>query len=688
MPEIIKKQAAERIKKLRSEIERHRYLYHVMDAPEISDAALDSLKHELSRLEERFPEFRTADSPTQRVGGEPRKEFAKIPHEAPMLSFNDAFSEDEIRAWAKRNNDVAGGMVRGGWYAELKIDGLAVSLIYRKGLFTVGSTRGDGRIGEDVTMNLRTIEAIPLRLRDPKDVYADLKKAGFVRAAEAFSTGWPDELEVRGEVFMTTKEFNSLNKRQEKAGLPQYANPRNVAAGSIRQLDPKVTASRRLDSFAYDLVADMGQITHHDVHEMLRIFGFKINTENKYCRTLDEVFSLHSVWSKKREHLAYEIDGIVVLVDDIPTFVRLGTVGKAPRGAIAYKFALREAETVVEDIRVQVGRTGALTPVAVLRPVEIGGVTIRHATLHNEDEIARLGLRIGDTVIVGRAGDVIPKVSRILPNLRPPKSKVFVMPGKCPVCATAVVRKRGDVIVKCPNEACPAKHREWLYHFTSRPAFDIVGMGPKVLDSLLDEGLIEDGADIFTLSVDDFLSLPRFAERSAKKLHAAIAARTSISLSRFLYALGIPNVGEETARDLAEYFGSLERISAASREDFDALSNIGDATAGSIADWFENRRNRNLLEKFKKAGVRVTREAQKEKGKLSGRTFVLTGALEHMTRDDAKRHIREAGGAVSEAVSRKTDYLVVGAEPGEKYGKAKQLGVVILTEREFLELIS
>ena len=679
----------DRINKLRKEIEKHRYLYHVLDSPEISDSALDSLKHELEQLENQYPELITLDSPTQRIGGEAKKEFAKVVHSSPMLSFTDVFSEEEFGAWGRRNEDFIDKTISDGFYCELKIDGLAVSLIYKNGVFTTGSTRGNGAIGEEVTMNLKTIEAIPLKLREPEIIYSELKKAGFEKAVNFFRSGWPKELEVRGEVFMNTKDFLTLNKIQTKNNKPLFANPRNVAAGSIRQLDPKITSSRRLDSFAYDLVTDMGQVTHEEIHKILKILGFKTNSHNKFCADVNEVMAFHKKWGIDRDKLAYEIDGVVVIVNDIGTFKSFSVVGKAPRGAVAFKFALKEAETIVEDIKIQVGRTGALTPVAVLKPVQIGGVTVQHASLHNADEIERLGLYIGDTVIIGRAGDVIPKVLRVLPAMRPRNARKFKMPSLCPSCGKKVERINAeDVIIRCINKDCPAKHREWLYHFTSRAAFDIVGLGPKILDRLLEEGLIEDGADIFTIDPKVIATLSQFGERSAQKLYTSIEKSKTIPLERFIYALGIPNVGEETSLVLAQHFGTLDRMVKATAEELNNIEDIGDLTAKSIADWFKNLQNRKLIQKFLKVGLKILLvKKQTTPGKLTNKSFVLTGIMDSMSRDKAKQRIREAGGKISESVSKNTDFVVVGSEPGDKYKKAKQIGIKTINEKELLELL-
>ncbi len=678
-----KQEAKNRIEKLKKSIEHYRYEYHVHDRSLISDAALDSLKKELFDLEREFPDLITSDSPTQRIGGEPLKEFKKVRHETPMISFNDAFSEQDMRDWLKRLENYLVRPLRESdrtFYCELKIDGLAIELRYENGEFVQGSTRGDGQVGEDVTQNLKTVEAIPLKLK-----------------IENLKFKIPPQLIVRGEVFLTKKEFERMNREQEKSGGKTYANPRNVAAGSIRQLDPKITASRKLDSFQYDIVSDLGQKIHEDEHEMLKSFGFKINRHNRHAADLEEVFEFHSYWAKRREQLPYEIDGIVVIVNDNRAYETGGIIGKAPRAAIAYKFAAREATTVVENIQVQVGRTGALTPVAVLKPVPVGGITISHATLHNADEIARLGVRIGDTVVVSRAGDVIPKISKVLIELRPRRTKEFSMPKKCPVDGSPVIRD--GVAYKCGNKNCGARNRENLYHFVSRSAFNIEGMGPKIIDRFLDEGLISDAADIFLLQKGDIEALERFGEKSAQNIIDEILIRKKISLPRFIYSLGILHVGEETARVLAENFkikGQNLKISELlkqakdwSLENLQKTPDIGPVVAKSIHEWFADSRHAGFLERLDEAGVEIESPKSKVKSqKLSGVSFVLTGGLESMSRDQAKEKIRELGGEANESVSKKTSYVVAGSEAGSKLEKANKLGVKVLSEKEFINLLS
>jgi len=674
---MVKKEAKQRIEKLKRLINHHRYLYHVLDRQEISDAALDSLKKELFDLEQKFPEFITLDSPTQRIGGKPLEKFEKVRHPQPMLSFNDAFSEKDMKEWLERISKLLseGEQKEIDFFCELKIDGLAIELIYESGILKTGSTRGDGVIGEGVTQNLKTIEAIPLKSRDQIEVQIRVRPGS-------------DPIIVRGEVFIPQKEFERLNKEQKKRSLAPFANPRNVAAGSIRQLDPKITASRHLDSYAYDLITDLGQKTHEQEHQILKTLGFKTNPHNKYCKDLVEVFKFHKFWQKERAKLPYEIDGIVVIINPNEIFGKLGVVGKAPRGSIAFKFALKQATTQIEDIKVQVGRTGALTPVAYLKPVQVGGVIISRATLHNEDEIKRLGVKIGDTVIVGRAGDVIPDIVKVLPELRTGKERRFKMPQKCPACDAKLIKPEDEVLWRCPNPKCFAQQRRYFYHFISKRAFNVVGLGPKIIDRLIEEGLVSDPADLFELEEGDLVPLERFAEKSAQNLIEAIQSRKKITLARFIYALGIRNVGEETALDLAEYFSSLEELKKASLVNLTAVMDIGPVVAQSIYDWFYQKRNLQFLEKLEKAGVKI--EAPKVKAKklkIKGLTFVLTGSLETMTREEVKAKIRELGGEISESVSKKTDYVVVGKEPGSKYEKAKKLGLKTINEKEFLKML-
>jgi len=669
-----KEEAKKRIEKLREVINHHRYLYHVLDKQEISDEALDSLKHELYKLEQQYPEFITLDSPTQRVGGKPLEKFKKKGHETPMLSLEDIFLEKELQDWQnylKRLEPSA----QLEYFTELKIDGFAVALIYENGLFAVGATRGDGRTGEDVTQNLKTIESIPLRL--------DLRTSDVRKGV----------VEVRGEVYMEKKDFERLNKELEKKGEKTYANPRNLAAGSIRQLDPKLTSSRPLKFLAYDIITDFGQRKHSQEHQILPALGFKTDP-GRICKNLSDVLIFWQEVAKKRENLPYQIDGIVINVNDNSLFEKLGVAGKSPRGARAFKFSPKQTTTKVSDIKLQIGRTGAATPVAVLEPVEVGGVTITRATLHNEDEIKRLGVKIGDTVIVERAGDVIPDVAKVLPELRSGKEKEFYFPKTCPSCLAKLSKPEGEAVWRCPNPNCSARRRKNLYYFVSKKALDIDGLGPKIIDKLIDENLISQAADIFTLREGDLVPLERFAEKSAKNLIEAIQKSKKVPLSRFILALGIRHVGEETAIDLANRFNSIDKLQKATKEELETIPDVGPKIAESIYNWFRLRQNQKFIEELFAVGIKI--ESQKPTpyqtkgfgGGLKGKTFVLTGTLETMTRDQAKEKIRLSGGNVSEAVSKMTDYLVAGENPGSKFEQARKLGLKIINEKEFLEIIN
>ncbi len=686
-----KAEAKKRIEKLRDEIDRYRYEYHVLDTLEISEAALDSLKHELYKLEQQFPDLTTPDSPTQRVGGKPLPEFKKVQHKTPMLSLEDVFSREELEEWLERVHKV---FPRGTYdfYAEVKMDGLAVSLVYEDGLLKVGATRGDGRVGEDVTQNLKTIDAIPLRLRLPteKEIGHFFDQFGNGLDEKRFAhrlarlDGW---IEIRGEAFLSKKAFDALNKEQKKKGEEPFANPRNAAAGSIRQLDPRVTASRHLSFYGYALFGDFGLTTHEQAHELMKLLGVPTHRANERCTTLAAVERYHEKILKAREKLPHLTDGVVVTVNDDHTFERLGVVGKTPRGAIAYKFPAEQATTRVREVRWQVGRTGALTPVAVMEPVSVGGTTVQHATLHNMDEIERLGLKIGDTVILERAGDVIPKVMKVLPRLRTSKEKVIHPPTKCPACGHAVRRRSGEVAIICTNKACPAKHMERIIHFVSKKALDIDGLGEKIVKQLMDAGLIATPADIFKLEKRQLVDLERFGEKSAENLIASIDKARVVPLARFIFGLGIMHVGEETAVDLAAYFGTLAKFRGAEFEELEKISGIGEVVARSIADWLADKQHQKLLDDLLDAGVKVETVQVSRHRPLAGKTMVFTGELEGLTRDEAKELARRLGADISGSVSKKTDFVVAGADPGSKYDQAKKLGIKIIDEKEFLKMI-
>ncbi len=668
-----KAEALRRVEKLRALINHHRYLYHVLDRQELSDEALDSLKKELFDLEQEYPELITPDSPTQRVAGEPLEGFSKVAHPGRMISLNDAFNPHDLRDWRERLDNFLGRTYDGSYYADLKMDGLAIELRYEKGILVQASTRGNGLIGEDVTQNIRTVEAVPLQLREEE-------------------LAVPETLLVRGEVFLNKKEFARINRELEKTGQKTYANPRNLAAGTIRQLDSKVTAGRKLSFYAYSIVGTDGAYgdtfaTHDAEYSALRQWGIGTNPHGTVAGSIDDVLAFHAQWERKRDALNYEFDGVVISVNDNDIYRRAGVIGKSPRGAVAFKFSPRSAQTIVEDIRVQVGRTGVLTPVAHLKPVHIGGTTVSRATLHNMDEIDRLGVKIGDTVIVGRAGDVIPDILKVLSELRTGKEKSFHLPVKCPVCGTAIRKESGQVASYCPNTDCPARQRETIYHFISRNALNIDGVGPKIIDALMDAGLVQDYADLFTLKVQDIQNLDRFAEVSSNNVIEAIAQRKEVPLSRFIYALGIMHVGEETARVLAQHFHTLDGLAEASQEELTAVEDVGPVVAASIAEWFSRPYHKKLLRKFQHAGVKILPEKGATKGKFSGKTFVVTGSLDSMSREEAHQRIRSLGGKAASSVSKDTSYVVAGAEPGSKYDKAKKLGVKVIDENEFLEMI-
>ena len=696
------KEAKERIEKLKKEINYHRYLYHVLDKPGVSDAIFDSLKNELEELEYKFPDLITPDSPSQRVGGEPLKEFKKVHHTTPMVSFNDAFSEQEMYEWEKRYTDFLDNNlenIKDKYYCELKIDGLAIELEYKNSTFNLGSTRGDGKIGEDVTQNLKTVQSIPLHLLETDEIIKNIEKAGLNKIVEKIKNNFPKNIIIRGEVFLNKKDFERLNKEQEKSGEKMYANPRNVAAGSIRQLDPKITANRNLDFFAYSLITDFGQTTHEEEHFILKSLGFKINLHNKPIKNLVEVLNFHKKIDALRESLPYEIDGIVVILNSEFDFKKAGIIGKAPRAAIAYKFSAREATTKILDIQIQIGRTGALTPVAIMEPVGIGGITVSRATLHNYDEIQRLDVKIGDTVSISRAGDVIPQVNEVFKNLRTGKEKEFKMPNSCPICDSPIKKDENGVIYRCLNKNCFARSKENLYHFVSKTAFDIKGVGPKVIDRLLDENLIHDAADLFVLKEGDLAILERFGEKSASNIIKSIANKKPIELHRFIYALGIIHVGEETAILLEQKINNnqspitkpteiLKIIETLSIEELQEIPDVGPKVAESIYHWFQEKRNRDFIEELENNGVAIKTEGKVAKQqKLLGSTFVLTGGLETMSRDEAKEKIRDLGGKISSDVSKETDYVIAGSDPGSKYKKAKELGIKIINEQEFKKML-
>jgi DNA ligase (NAD+) len=663
-----------KIEALREKIRHHEYRYYVLDAPEISDAEFDALMNELKRLEAEHPKLITPDSPTQRVGGKPREGFVKAKHSSPMLSLDNAYSEEELRDWERRVDELS-GRTDIEYMCELKLDGMSLALVYRDGRLERGITRGDGSVGEDVTLNVRTVRSVPLVVAKDK-----LKKAGI-----------PADFEVRGEMLMPLAAFRKLNEERERQGLAVFANPRNFTAGTVRQLEPSITAQRRMDYFAYMLLKN-GR-TYFDrqskAMDAMELAGFKVNPNRKLAKSLEEVWKFIQSWEHKRESLPYEIDGIVVKVDRTALQDELGFTGKAPRWAIAYKYAARGAVTQIENIVPQVGRTGKLTPVAWLKPVPIGGTTVSRATLHNMDEIERLGVKIGDWVEVERGGDVIPKVVKVVEDDKehPRGDKQFEMPEHCPVCGGNVVRTPGEVDHRCVNANCPAKLQGTILHFASRHVMDIDGLGEALVNQLTERGLVRNVADLYKLTKDDLLQLERMGEKSAENVLAEIEASKKLALERVIYGLGIRFVGERTAQFLAEHFGSLDAIMKASAEELEEVNEVGPRIAESIVEFFADEHNRKLVGDLRKAGLTFTGQ-KKEKGtKLAGKTFVLTGTLARHTRDEAKKMIEDAGGRVSGSVSKKTDYVVAGSDAGSKLDKARELGVSVIGEEELEGLV-
>ncbi|MGD0417487.1 MAG: NAD-dependent DNA ligase LigA [Terriglobales bacterium] len=667
------KKIEKKIEALREKIRHHEYRYYVLDDPEISDADFDKLMNELKRLEAEHPQLITPDSPTQRVGGKPREGFVKARHSSPMLSLDNAYSEEELRDWERRVHELS-GQTDLEYMCELKLDGMSLALVYNDGRLERGITRGDGSTGEDVTSNVRTVRSIPLTISKDK-----LKKAGITA-----------DFEVRGEMLMPLAAFRKLNEERERQGLPTFANPRNFTAGTVRQLEPSITAQRRMDFFAYFLLRD-GQ-TFFDrqskAMDAMELAGFKVNPNRKLAKNLDEVWKFIQSWEAKRESLPYEIDGIVIKVDRTAWQRELGFTGKAPRWAIAYKYAARGGVTKIENIVPQVGRTGKLTPVAWLTPIPIGGTTVSRATLHNMDVIEQLGVKIGDWVEVERGGDVIPKVVKVVEDKNHPRGdKQFEMPEHCPVCGGNVVRTPGEADHRCVNANCPAKLQGTILHFASRHVMNIDGLGEVLVNQLTERGLVKNVADLYKLTKDDLLKLERMGEKSAENVLAEIAASKKLPLERVIYGLGIRFVGERTAQFLAEHFGALDAIMNASAEELEEVNEVGPRIAESIVEFFADEHNRKLVSDLRKAGLTFTGQ-KKEKGtKLAGKTFVLTGTLARHTRDEAKKMIEDAGGRVSGSVSKKTDYVVAGSDAGSKLDKARELGVNVIGEEELEGLV-
>ncbi len=660
----IPKEIKERVEKLQVSIARHQKLYHTLDAPEISDEAYDALLRELEELEEKYPELQKESSPSQRVGGAPLEKFEKVRHEVPQWSFNDAFSPEDMLAFDERVRKLVGSEFT--YTAELKIDGLKVVLTYESGELVLAATRGDGLIGENVTQNVKTILSVPLKLKKPVSIV------------------------VEGEVFMPKSVFTKLNQERKKRGEELFANPRNVAAGSLRQLDPKITQSRGLANFVYDIAySEERPTTQKEELELLKSLGFQVNPHFHHFKNIKEVIGYWEKWSKQKEAEDYLIDGVVVKVNEISLQEKLGYTGKAPRFGIAFKFQAEQVTTLVEDITLQIGRTGVLTPVAILKPVLVAGSTVSRATLHNEDEINRKDIRIGDTVVIQKAGDVIPEVVRVLPELRTGREKKFKFPTHFHLCGGdgRIERIPGQAAYRCVAKNSFTQQMRKLQHFTSRGVFDIDGLGPKIIEKLMEREIISDIDDIFKIKKGDLIGLEGFQEKSIDNLIQAVEKARSVTLARFIAGLSIPQVGVETARDLAKHFQTAEKLSSAREEELQSLNGVGPIVAQAVANWFSDTQNKKLFHRLLRE-VRIEPvQSSALHNKLSGQKFVLTGTLETLSREEAKEKILSLGGEVSSSVSKNTDYLVAGSEAGEKLRKAEELGVSVLSEKEFLQMV-
>lgn len=670
------KKLIEKVEKMRAQIDDLRYRYHVLNDPEVTDAMYEGLMDELRKIEMEYPDLITSDSPTQRVAGKPLDKFEKITHIVPQWSFNDAFDEEDMLAWEERifnflEKEGLGHPKDLDYVCELKIDGLHMVLIYEQGVLKTAATRGDGKVGEDVTNNIKTIHSVPIKLKKKVDLIAE------------------------GEVWLGSAMLKKINEERKKIGEPVFANPRNAAAGTIRQLDPSIVRARKLNLTAYDISSNNAPLTQEEELRELRDLGFLTCTDWRVCKNLGEILEFHQNIFKKRDSFPFWIDGIVIKVNQKKYQNVLGFTGKAPRWAVAFKFPAEQGTTKIKEVYVQVGRTGALTPVALMEPVKLAGTTVTHATLHNFDEVRRLGVKVGDMVVVEKAGDIIPKVVRVLDKMRTGEEKEILEPKICPICGSNVERREvfdkkqnKSAALFCANKKCYAKELENIIHFVSKDAFDIDGLGEKIVEQLMDEGLIKNVADIFTLTIGDLEPLDRFAEKSADNLVKAIERSKEITLNRFIYSLGIHHVGEETALRLAKHFLDLKSIIVASLEDLKEVNDVGPAVAESIFNWFNNEENKKLVDSLLDNGVKIKKMEKEIRGKLSGKSFVLTGGLEKMSRDDAKIKIRSLGGEISESVSKNTSYLIVGSDPGSKLSKAQKLGVKILDEKEFFNLIN
>ncbi|OGQ35563.1 MAG: DNA ligase (NAD(+)) LigA [Deltaproteobacteria bacterium RIFCSPHIGHO2_12_FULL_43_9] len=657
----------ERIEKLVKDLNYHNYRYYILDNPEISDAEYDKMLRELQKLEGENPEFQLPDSPSQRVGAKPLDKFKKHKHKTLMLSLNNAMDDEELLAFDERVKKFLETSKEVGYTAELKFDGLAIELVYENRILTVGSTRGDGETGEDVTPNIKTVKNIPLHLSDKPPAY----------------------LEVRGEVVLTKRAFAKLNEEREKGEEPLFANPRNAAAGSVRQLDSKITAKRPLHFFAYGIGETKGELfdSQYELLKKLSRFGIPVNEHCALCKNIDEVQRFFKKIGEKREKLDYEIDGIVVKVNDFRLQDKLGTISRSPRWAIARKFAAQEASTVIEDIIVQVGRTGALTPVAKLKPVHVGGVTVKSATLHNQDEIDRKDIRIGDTVFIRRAGDVIPEVIKIVESKRHKNSRPYKMPKQCPECGAEALKDEEEVVSRCIGLSCPAKLKEGIRHFVSKGGMDIEGIGHKLVEQFVDEGLVKKFSDFYTLTEKDILKLERQGEKSAKNHIEAIEKSKHVSLDRFIYALGIRHVGEHLSKVLAQEFGDIKKLEHVKEDILIKIHEIGPEVAFAVSHFFNEPRNLQEIHNLLHAGVKSIGQKKKTGGRFEGKTFVLTGTLPRLQRGEAKRMIEAEGGHVAGSVSGNTDFVVAGSEPGSKFDKAKELKVPIIDEEDLLRLL-
>lgn len=660
-----------RMEKLSAQIDDLRYRYHVLNDPTVTDEVYESLTNELLELEHKYPQYRSHYSPTQRVGGKPLDKFTKVKHATAMLSLNNAFSKEELEAWQTRIKKLLSPKQQKelDYFCELKYDGLSLSLEYEDGLLVRASTRGDGQTGEDITQNAKTIHSIPLRIKDKR------------------------KIEVRGEGLMLKKVWAALNKKNEKEGKPTFANTRNAAAGSIRQLDPKMAAERKLDFYAWEIATDLPELkTHEQEHKFMQQLGFNVDQHQRRFKNLDEVLAFIDHIGKIREDLPFGTDGVVITVNNLDLHPHLGIIGKAPRYSIAYKYPAEKATTKVLDIIVNVGRTGALTPVAEFEPTFVAGSTISKATLHNMDQIERLDVRIGDTVVIRKAGEVIPEVVEVLPKMRTGHERKFKMPLKCPVCDGKVEKrsigekgKESSTAYFCTNPKCTAKNLRALEHFVN--AFEIMSVGPQILERFKDDGLISDAADLFTLKKEDIAGTDRFGDKSAENIIASIKEHSTVSLARFIFALGILHVGEQTSEDMANHFGSLEKAMGASLDEINEVENIGAVIAKSIYEFFREKENQKYIYKLLHSGVHIIAGPKKLSNKFAGKTFVITGTLGSMSRDEAKQKVKLMGGKTSESVSKLTSFVVVGAEPGSKLEKAEKIGVRILNEKQFLEML-